>query len=403
MNAQHGGFDYCVVGGGIIGLATARALISQNPSLKICIIEKERDVAEHASGRNSGVLHAGFYYSPDSMKARLTRDGNKALRRYCIEEKLPLNTCGKLVVASDSLELERLLKLKERGDKNGVDLSLITEAEAKKVDPQARTYDAALFSPTTASIDPISVCMRLKNSLMESGVQFKLATRFLGFYETTVTTTAGSFECGYLINCAGLYADKIARSMGLAKHLTILPFKGVYLKMNPGGSFITTNIYPVPDPAFPFLGVHFTVTSDGTVKIGPTAIPALWRENYGGLGRLKIGELAECLYYQARLFLRNSFGFRDLALAEVRKYRRSYLTNLAAKMVQSMIGATFNDWSRPGIRAQLLNTKTMTLMDDFAIEKGPRSLHVLNAVSPAFTCSFPIADWILSEIDQTAN
>jgi L-2-hydroxyglutarate oxidase len=389
--------DYLIIGAGIIGLAIARELHSRYPHASVTILEKEPDVAYHSSGRNSGVLHAGFYYSADSLKAKFTRDGNLAMKDFCRQKGLKLNECMKVVVARDESELEPLYELDRRGKRNGVDVQIVTESELKEIEPNARTFKYALFSPGTATVDPTELNKAVRDELVSSGVKIIFSQGYKRKLDgNTIETTGGNvFSANKLINTAGLYADKIARDFGYSGNYTIIPFKGIYLKYTKKDKPIRTNIYPVPNLKNPFLGVHYTITVDGTIKIGPTSIPAFWRENYKGMDNFKASELGSILGWESRLFLSNAFGFRGLAFDEIKKYNKSYFVNLATSMVHAIDKSGFTEWSRPGIRAQLLNTKTLELVMDFVVEGDNTSVHVLNAVSPAFTCSFPFAKWVV--------
>lgn len=389
--------DYLIIGAGIIGMALARELKIRLPAADILVLEKEFDVACHSSGRNSGVLHAGFYYTADSLKARFTRDGNRLMREYVTGRGLAINECHKVVVASDESEVDGVLELQRRGERNGVDVRIINEQELAEIDPNARTTQIALYSPSTATVDPAQVCRALRDDLAKDGVRFLFSQGYVGRQgDSVVRTSAGQIiEAGTIINAAGLYADRIARDYGFSRSYTIIPFKGIYLKYTGPGSPVRTNVYPVPNLKNPFLGVHYTITVDGTVEIGPTAIPAFWRENYAGLDNFSFRELLEIIGWESRLFLADSFGFRSLAFEELHKYNRSYFTGLAVKMVKQLDTTGFNQWSKSGIRAQLLNTETKELVMDFVVEGDTRSVHVLNAVSPAFTCSFPFAAWVV--------
>lgn len=389
--------DYLIIGAGIIGMALARELKIRLPAADILVLEKESDVARHSSGRNSGVLHAGFYYTADSLKARFTRDGNRLMREYVTGRGLAINECHKVVVASDESEVDGVLELQRRGERNGVDVRVINEQELAEIDPNARTTQIALYSPSTATVDPAQVCCALRDDLTKDGVRFLFSQGYAGRQgDSAVRTSAGQvIEAGTIINAAGLYADRIARDYGFSRSYTIIPFKGIYLKYTGPGSPVRTNLYPVPNLKNPFLGVHYTITVDGTVEIGPTAIPAFWRENYAGLDNFSFRELLEIISWESRLFLADSFGFRSLAYEELHKYNRSYFTGLAVKMVKQLDTSGFNQWSKSGIRAQLLNTETKELVMDFVVEGDAHSVHVLNAVSPAFTCSFPFAAWVV--------
>lgn len=379
-------YNYLIIGAGIIGMTIAYELISNEPRASIAIIEKEDDVAKHASGRNSGVLHAGFYYSADSLKAKLTVEGNRRMKAFCRANNLTLKETQKVVIAQNEKELEGIFELHGRAHINGVQTSIIDEEELRLIDPNAKTYQKALFSPTTASVDPKEVCFTLKKLLQEKRVDFYFNTPY----------AQCSLKHDYLINCAGAYADKIAHSFGIAKYFTMLPFKGIYLKYMTNKTAIKTNIYPVPNLANPFLGVHFTITADGSIKIGPTAIPAFWRENYHGFENFNFREMLEIIFYEVKLFFTNAFNFRTLALNEIRNYNPRIFIQKAKNMVYS-IGDDFQPLPA-GIRAQLLNTKTNELVQDFVVQHTESSTHILNAVSPAFTCSFAFAEYVVNEI-----
>ena len=390
-------FDFVIIGAGIMGLAIAHQLKKRNKSCSIALIDKESEVGVHASGRNSGVLHAGFYYTADSLKAKFTQEGNKALRRYCQEKDIPICTNGKLVVTKDESELPGLFELKKRGDLNGVDVTLMDEKEARKIEPKARTFKHALFSPTTATVDPKLVCKQLVEDLKVQGVQFFFNTPYRKRTPRGILAGNTEFFGKTIINTAGLYADKIARDFGVGEKYRIVPFKGVYLESTDPSVGLRTNIYPVPNLKNPFLGVHFTVTPSGKVKIGPTAMPAFWRENYKGIQGFAPSEFYEVLSTQLRLFKENSFNFRGLALEELRKFNPRHLRKLASKLVMDMDLKSFDHWGKPGIRAQLLEIETLSLVQDFVVERADNSIHVLNAVSPAFTCSFPFANWVIDQ------
>jgi L-2-hydroxyglutarate oxidase LhgO len=389
-------YDYLVIGGGIIGLNIALALKAKESTCKIVLIEKERDVAMHSSGRNSGVLHAGFYYSADSLKAKFTRDGNRLMHEFCEERGLKINRCSKVVVATDEKELAGLEELKRRGDKNGVELHWMSQEELSAKYPNIKTYKKALFSPKTSSVDPIEVTKEFAKLANEKGITILTNTTYLKqIAQDEFLTNQGSIKAKKLINCAGLYADKIAKEFGFAKEFVIIPFKGIYLKDEKNLSALQTNVYPVPNLANPFLGVHYTLTLKDEAKIGPTAIPAFWRENYTGFDNFRFDEFCQIIFYEAKLFFTNAFGFRKLAFDEVKKYSKSHLLHLAKKLTHKMPHKGYTKWSTPGIRAQLLNTKTLELVQDFVVEGDEKTVHVLNAVSPAFTSAIPFANWVV--------
>jgi len=395
--------DFLVVGGGIIGISVARELRRRHPDADVLVLEKEPGCGRHASGRNSGVLHAGFYYTADSLKARFTREGNEALRGYCLARGLPLNECGKLVVARSADELPRLDELLRRGAANGVPLESITADEARRIEPRARTFERAIFSPRTATADPAAIIEAMRVDALSEGVAFALGTAFARARGNEIRTSRGRLAAGYLVNAAGLHADRIARQFGFSQHHRILPFKGLYLKSDEPPGALRTNIYPVPDLRNPFLGVHLTVTVDGRAKIGPTAIPALWREQYGGGENFSLRDLVEVIRLQSGLVWSAGFEFRRLAREELAKRHRGRLVALAAELADGIRPEHYRRWGRPGIRAQLLDTRTRRLEMDFLIEGDGRSLHVLNAVSPGWTCAIPFARHVVDQIQRLAS
>ena len=390
--------DFLVVGAGVMGVNIALELRRRHPDARVRVIDKEPGPGLHASGRNSGVLHAGFYYTADSLKARFTRLGNEEMQELCRARGLQLNRCGKLVVARDESELPGLAELKRRGDRNGVTLHEVDEREAKRIEPRVRTFQRALFSPATATVDPAEVMRHFVNEAQERGVELWFDCAYLGREGRLVQTHRGPMECGYLVNAAGLHADQVAHDHGFAHRLRIVPFKGLYLYSNePVGAF-RTNIYPVPDLQYPFLGVHFTVTVDGHAKIGPTAIPCLWREQYEGVRNFDLREALSVLATCLPLTLRSGFDFRSLAIEELRKHRRRHLVSLAARLAEGVRVEQYEKWGRPGIRAQLVDVRTRTLVQDFCLEGDDRSLHVLNAVSPGWTCSIPFSRFVCDQV-----
>jgi (S)-2-hydroxyglutarate dehydrogenase len=272
-------FDFIIIGAGIIGLSIARELKRRHNDATILILEKENHIGEHASGRNSGVLHAGFYYTKDSLKAKFTRDGNKALTEYCLEKNISINRCGKLVVTRNEKELEGLHELLRRGQHNDIELNLISEQEAREIEPNVKTFQQAIFSKNTASVDPKTVLNHILEDAKNEGIEILFGEKYISQKNNKIKTNKGIYEAGHIINTAGLYADKVAKDFGFSESYTILPFKGLYL-YGESTEKLRTHIYPVPDLRNPFLGVHFTITVDGKVKIGPTAIPAFWREHY---------------------------------------------------------------------------------------------------------------------------
>ncbi len=392
--------DYLIIGGGVIGVNMALHLKRRNPGATVCVVDKEPELALHGSGRNSGVVHSGFYYTANSLKARFTRDGNAALKDYIRERKIPLNECGKLVVAKDESEIPILDELLKRGQASGVELHKITEAEAKKIEPRVLTCRHALWSPNTATADPVPVLEAFRKDASDLGIEFQCSEPFVKCEGNRVRTRTLEFDAGYVINAAGLYADRVAHRFGFEENYAILPFKGLYLKSNePIGSF-KTNIYPVPNLQNPFLGVHVTVTVDGRHTIGPTAIPAFWREQYKGMDNFRVGELLQTMGLGSQLMLKADFDFRRLAVEELRKYRRAHLVKLSQSLATGLAPLSLRTWGRSGIRAQLLNLKTKSLEMDFVYKGDGKSFHVLNSVSPGWTCSIPFTEFMVDEMEK---
>ena len=399
----------------------AQVLKLRRPSARILILDKEQDAGRHGSGRNSGVLHAGFYYHADSLKAKLTVQGNSFLRSYISRKGLPLNTCGKLVVAKNEQDLTGLDELLKRGVANGVQVEEVDEAQSRRLEPLARTHKRALWSPTTSVSDPTKVLHSQIEDVVKAGVEVsfgegvtdvQLAGRGASVNNVStrvsrvMTERGRTLETGCVINCAGLYADVIGKMMGHGKGLRMLPFKGLYLYCSVK---LKRLIYPVPDLGQPFLGVHFTVKGDGEegCKIGPTAIPAFWREHYHDTGsglfaNFKPAEALEVLSIEARLFGAQE-KLRTLAVTEMAKYSMKEMARGAAELVPSATLDTFSSYGRAGIRAQLVdcsigNPKEWKLVMDFLMEGSGEEggVSVLNAISPAWTCSRPVAELVVA-------
>jgi len=373
-----------VVGAGIVGMTLAYEWLNKNPNDEIVIIDKEAHEAFHSSGKNSGILHAGFYYNTDSLKAKLTADGNRLMKDFCRKKNVKINETGKLVVVKNEDEIKTLFELEKRSKANNAGAYIISEEEARKIDPNAKTYKYALYSPNTASVNPKEVCRVLRKDLENKGVRFLFKMPFEKFNE--------SYD--FLINAAGLYADKIAHSFGVGLNYTVLPFKGLYRKYLGKDKIIKTQIYPVPNIKNPFLGVHFTLMVDDTIKIGPTAIPAFWREHYVGFERFNFSEFLEIVTLEIKMFFKHKW-FRDLAFYEMKFYNPKNLYLEAKKLVKKLPN-NFKNYP-PGIRAQLVNLNDLSLVMDFLIEKTENQIHILNAVSPAFTASFAFAKYVLEE------
>ena len=391
-------YDLAVVGGGIVGLAVADAMLAARPGARVLVVEKEPRLAEHASGRNSGVLHAGFYYHPESAKARLTRRGNQLLHAFCAEEGVPLRETGKVVVTTGPEQLPALQELHRRGLENGVPLELVDPGRLARLEPLARTHEQALWSPTTASADPVAVVEALGRRVRELGGEVRLGTRVTGAGPGWLETAEGRVEVGHLVNAAGLYADRVARWFGVGEEYRLLPFKGLYWYAAPGSLPLRRHVYPVPDPRFPFLGVHLTVTAAGRVKAGPTAIPAPAREAYAGRAGWVGSEVGEVARTLPRFLAGQRRAGPRLLAEELPKLSRRRLLAQARRLVPAAHEGLFHERGRPGIRAQLLDLRDNRLEMDFVVRPGPASTHVLNAVSPGWTTALAMAEELLPGI-----
>lgn len=381
--------EILICGAGIIGLTIARELIRRGHR-NIRLIEKEQELGMHASGRNSGVLHAGIYYGADTLKARTCLEGNRLMKEFCRAEGVPLLENGKVIVAKSESEIGVLTMLAERAAANGARVELIDDHRLKEIEPNAKTVRQALYSYETAVTEPKRVLEALHRYVSDHA-NILLGTRFIGLADkTTADTTTGRIHFDLFINAAGAYADQIAHMFDVAHEYRLVPFKGRYQRLRPEKrEMVRTNIYPVPDLKFPFLGIHLTKSVTGDVYIGPTATPALGRESYE-TKNINCREAAGILGRDAELFLRNA-AFRRLAIAEFGKHSpHAFFADVSA-MMYGLEAADLESSPKVGIRAQLVNWQDHQLEMDFKIVKQDNSLHILNAISPAFTSSMSFA------------
>jgi L-2-hydroxyglutarate oxidase LhgO len=389
--------DILICGGGIIGLTIARELLRKGFE-NIVIIDKENHLGEHASGRNSGVLHAGIYYAPDSLKARFCLKGNFMMREYCKERDISLLESGKVIVAKNEEEIPVLEELFQRSLKNGARAELIDESRLKTIEPFAKTLGLALHSPDTAVVDPGKILVTIEADLVSTRkVKILKGVEFSGLKEKNeIITKNGNITYDLFINAAGAYSDRIAHFFGAGLNYKLIPFKGTYKKLKENKSYLVRgNIYPVPDMGNPFLGVHFTKALDGTVYVGPTAIPAFGRENYGILEGLSF-EFMEILCRDILLFISNP-EFRSVTYSEPRKYLSGYFFNIVKDMLENLDIRDIEPSRKVGIRPQLVDWKNKELVMDFEVLRAENSIHILNAVSPAFTSAMAFAEFVVEK------
>lgn len=386
-------YDFLIIGGGIVGL-TIGIELKKTFGGSVCILEKEEHLGAHASGRNSGVLHAGIYYKPNSLKGRLCVEGNKTMRSYC-DEKGIAQVKGKVIVTRTEEQIDSLIELEKRAKANGADVRIVDEEELKEIEPHAQTVGKALYSPNTVTTEPKEVLKALMDDANDLGISIRFGTRMIGLEgKNEIQTDNGKLGYGFLINSAGAYADKIAHMFGVGKQFVMLPYKGVYCRLKPEYSnLVKSNIYPVPDIRYPFLGVHFTKTPGGIVKIGPTAIPALGKENYHIFDNIKLDELVTTMRYNMVQLFKDK-NYLSLATKEVSKYISYMYYRDAKRLLPELEYSHITAYPNTGIRPQLFNKETKQLENDFMIKKKGNTLHVLNAVSPAFTTSITFARYV---------
>jgi L-2-hydroxyglutarate oxidase LhgO len=387
--------DFVIVGAGIVGLTIALELKRRLPDARILILEKEPEPGRHSSGRNSGVLHSGIYYPPASLKARVCGQGAREWAAYCEERGLPLNRIGKVLVPLREEDAAQLDLLESRAAQNGVDAVRVGEAELRELEPEARSATGeALFVRSTSVISSADSLASILGDARDAGIEL-LCGATLGDVDARTRTLRWGVESigyGHLVNTAGLHADSVAHKFGIGERFTLLPFKGIYWKLDPAsGIDIHHLIYPVPDLRVPFLGVHTTTAIDGTVYVGPTAVPAFGRENYRGTEGLGGDELFRILTHLGSQYLSGRDGFRRLAWQEGRRYFKRWFAQAARQLLPRLRPEHLLPCSKVGIRAQMLDRNSGELVTDFLVEAGPASTHVLNAISPAFTSAFPFA------------
>ena len=395
--------DFAVIGGGIVGLSTARSLLRRYSGAGVLVLEKEAGWARHQTGHNSGVIHSGVYYKPGSLKARFSKEGGERLVEFCREHGIAYEICGKVIVATKQEEIPSLRNLYERGVKNGLEVEKIGPEELKELEPHA-TGIAALKVPSTGIVDFVGVTAAFAKMVAREGGELRTGAEVTGISETgdgvELRTPGESFRARVLVNCAGLHSDRVAALSGVEAGAKVVPFRGEYYELEPERRYLVRNlIYPVPDPNFPFLGVHFTRSVEGGVEGGPNAVLGLAREGYKKTD-LNARDLAETLSYPAfwRLVGRNwRTGAGEIWRSLSKKAFVRGLRRLVPEVKEDDLVPT-----EAGVRAQAL-MKDGALMDDFLIVEGERSVHVLNAPSPAATACIPIGESIADRVSALAG
>jgi L-2-hydroxyglutarate oxidase len=391
-------FDYAVIGGGIVGLSVAWMILQSRPNTRIAVLEKEDGWARHQTGRNSGVIHSGIYYKPGSLKAQLCREGNRRLVEFCERHGIRYEICGKVIVATTEAELPLLENLYQRGLANGLIVRKLSEREVNELEPHVRCL-VGIHVPSTGIVDFVGVCRKLADLVEAHGGEIRLGTQVRGIQEkgreTVLETSKGTVPARWIINCTGLQSDRIAELAGAKPGARIIPFRGEYYELKPERRGLVRNlIYPVPDPQFPFLGVHFTRMIDGGVHAGPNAVLSLKREGYDRTS-FDLRDFLDTITYGG--FWRLAAKHTRLGLEEM---HRSFSKRAFVRSLQRLVpGICEEDLvpSAAGVRAQALRPDG-GLVDDFLIIKGKSAIHVCNAPSPAATASLEIGRVITEQI-----
>lgn len=393
-------YDIAIIGGGVVGCSIAKHL-REKADVSVAILEKEYHLAQHQSGRNSGVIHPGFNYPPGSLKAEFSTEGTKRLKAYCRTNDIPLDECGVIVVATNSAEEARLETLQQQATANGVKTELLESQDKIREHEPYAAGQAALYCPEAASIDSQKYVYTLAKDAESHGAEFYMGFEVEDFQPSNDTITiksgSGTLTAEYVVNAAGLYADRLAQQFGVGQEYQIVPFRGEYYELVPDRrSLCQSMIYPTPDPSLPFLGVHFTRRTDGKVIIGPNAVLAFGREAYRNTD-LNIGELKEVLSYEGFWRLMASPKMLFVAGKELKKsYRKHAFVDAARQLVPQVESDDFVR-SYSGIRAQLVSNSG-ELIKEPVFEHGTRSTHILNAVSPGLTSSLPFGDRVSEEV-----
>jgi (S)-2-hydroxyglutarate dehydrogenase len=393
-------FDCVVVGGGIVGLSVAQAILEKNPAARIAILEKEESLARHQTGRNSGVIHSGIYYKPGSLKASLCRAGRKRLVEFCATHGIRHEVCGKVVVATSESELPRLNSLHERGLANGLNVRTLSPDQVEIFEPHVHCI-AGIHVPETGIVDFVGVCLKLSELIRSHNGELRLGTKVNGIQvrgsENVLESTTGDVRTRFIVNCGGLHSDRLAVLAGAKPDARIVPFRGEYYELKPERRFLVRNlIYPVPDPQFPFLGVHFTRMIGGGVHAGPNAVLSLKREGYHRTS-FDLADFVDTMTYPGFWRL-----VRKHARSGLEEMYRSFSKKAFARSLQKLIPEIAEGDlvpAEPGVRAQALRSDG-GLVDDFLIVNNKSGMHICNAPSPAATASLEIGRVVAEQVDR---
>lgn len=389
-------FDIVIVGGGIIGITLAIHIAKNDKNTSILVIEKEKGPGLHASGRNSGVIHAGFYYGPNTLKAKFCKEGNQRLHEKCAELSVPVTRTGKVVVTQNSKETPELEKLFHRAIENGVEVQILEDKFLSNFEPLAKSSGGFIWSPTTSVSDPKLLISKLAQQAKDLGVQFAFGSK-PEFRNGRLIIDEAIIGYRHLVNSAGTQAIEIAQLFGAGKNYSMMPFLGTYAYLDAKTLPLRTLVYPLPHSVNPFLGVHFTITSDGFTKIGPSAIPIIGGEQYDFSIIPRTKEIRQTIKSFLAMGMRHPNSTLGLIRREVPKISLNNIVKEANKLVPS--ASKSGVWKRKpgGIRSQLVDLRSGRLEQDFIVESTNRETHILNAVSPGWTSSIPFVEWIYDQ------
>lgn len=400
--------DFLIIGAGIVGLSIARELKVRHPQARIQVLEKEAAPGLHSSGRNSGVLHSGLYYLPGSLKARLCRQGAQEMAAFHEEHGLRLNRCGKLLVPTSPAFSGEMETLAGRAAANGVRVETIDASSLRELEPETRSATgSALWVPDTAVGSPGAVIVALLGELQARGVEVRTGAEVVGVSRSakTVRLRDGSrIAYGTAINAAGLHADRIAHYFGAARRYSLLPFRGIYWRLDPAAGIpVQRLVYPVPELRILYLGVHTTTATDGTVYLGPTAVPAWGREHYQGWRGIDPGSVPRIAWQLGRMMAADRDGFRAQAWQEGRRRYKHWFFAAARALLPRLRPEHLQPAAKVGLHPRLFDHVSGSLLKDFVLEAGPDELHVLGATSPAWTSAFPFARHICDHLSPSLS